>query len=72
MERARLLIKNLKKFHKWDELAKKSTQEAGKMTEEFVEYTLEALYDNAKVYKTGSQSHPDFLIVPKKQKIIKS
>lgn len=68
IKKAKNLIKNLKKFRRWDEIGKKLTQKGGTVAEVFVEDTILVTY-NAKIYKTGSQDHPDFMIVPEEQEI---
>jgi len=66
IKKAKNLIRNLKKFHRWNDMLNLSTQKAAEISEAFVEDSILILY-NAKIYKTGSQDHPDFMIVPKEQ-----
>jgi len=65
IEKAELLIKNIKKFRRWAEMGTKKTQKGGTIGEEYIEDAIYNIYDNAKMYKMGSQEHPDFMVIPK-------
>lgn len=64
MERAKKLIVSLKSFSKW-EIGGSSTQLSASESEKFSEECIKKSYPNSKIYKMGSQQHPDFMIVPK-------
>jgi len=63
MERARKLIKYLKSFSQWD-IGGSSTQVTATSSEDFVEECVRKAYPDSKIYKMGSQQHPDFMVVP--------
>jgi len=65
MERAKKLIECLKNFNKWS-LGGSSTQVTATASEDFCEQCVKKGYPNSKVYKMGSQQHPDFMVVPDK------
>tara|TARA_Y100000310_G_scaffold315844_1_gene366903 strand:+ start:288 stop:947 length:660 start_codon:yes stop_codon:yes gene_type:complete len=68
MERAKHLIKLLKSFSEWS-IGGSSTQVTASSSEDFTEKCIKEAYPDAKIYKLGSQQHPDFMIVPSKYKI---
>jgi hypothetical protein len=63
MERAKKLIACLKSFNKWS-IGGSSTQVTATASEDFCEQCVKKSYPNSKIYKMGSQQHPDFMIVP--------
>ncbi len=65
MEKAKELITSLKSFNEWN-IGGSSTQVTATESENFTERCIIRAYPLAKVYKAGSQQHPDFMILPRK------
>lgn len=64
MKESQKLISLLKNFDKWD-IGGSKTQFTGTETEDFVSNCFLQIFKNSiKIYKMGSQQHPDFMIVP--------
>jgi hypothetical protein len=64
MEEAKKIISLLKKFDRW-EIGGSKTQVTATETEDFVADCFQQVFgDKIKIFKMGSQQHPDFIIIP--------